>query len=277
MFAVTQYILRYRFVEDNPVLNSDNVIWKPVVIPKLCAYEVSDTQLVRNALTKELAKKYADKRVLGRGYYLLIDSDGCKRTFSGATLAKAAFAPAVGTWRTIAEFPQYEVSDLGQVRSIKTRVVCYASPSSKSPYNYVRFFVRGKTYNRSVHRLVALAFVSNPDGKRIVNHIDGDKLNNVSTNLEWVTMSENHKHAFSMGLKNREACRTQLNTKTKGASSQYTGVCFDRSREKWVGGLKLYGKMVMQKRFDIENAAAQHVNNIIDVLGLVDRRKNVIR
>jgi len=56
--------------------------------------------------------------------------------------------------------------------------------------------------NFLVHRLVAKAYIDNPEGLEYVNHKDGDKLNNHFSNLEWVTSGDNQRHAYSTGLKN---------------------------------------------------------------------------
>lgn len=53
----------------------------------------------------------------------------------------------------------------------------------------------------TVHRLVALHYVDNSEGKPYVNHIDGNKINNFYSNLEWVTCKENTRHAFDKGLR----------------------------------------------------------------------------
>ena len=71
----------------------------------------------------------------------------------------------------------------------------------KSGYLQVKlYYDRNKSTSRLVHRLVAEAFIPNPNKKPQVNHKDGDKMNNKIANLEWATNSENQLHAFSTGL-----------------------------------------------------------------------------
>jgi hypothetical protein len=67
----------------------------------------------------------------------------------------------------------------------------------------------------SVHREVALAFLHKDTHKNEVNHKDGDKSNNNMTNLEWVTTSENQKHAISTGLKKPRFGKDAISTKKK--------------------------------------------------------------
>ena len=67
-------------------------------------------------------------------------------------------------------------------------------------YETVGLTKDGEQRTKPVHRLIAQAFIPNPQNKPEVNHIDGYKLNNDLGNLEWVTTSENHRHAFRIGL-----------------------------------------------------------------------------
>lgn len=76
---------------------------------------------------------------------------------------------------------------------------------------YRSIIVGGKRH--LVHRIVARAFIANPDGKRCVNHIDGNKLNNSVSNLEWTTHSENTQHAFRTGLQSNPRGSASRNAK----------------------------------------------------------------
>jgi len=72
-------------------------------------------------------------------------------------------------------------------------------------YIACKLFKGGKRKYFFVHRLVAQSFIANPENKPEINHIDGNKANNHASNLEWVTSSENQKHAFREGLQKRRA------------------------------------------------------------------------
>jgi hypothetical protein len=112
-------------------------------------------------------------------------------------------------WRDIDEFDgYYQVSDEGQVRIAKNgALVPQKFAGSTIKYPIVVLYtgpkaVRGdktKYVRRYVHRLVAQAFIDNTEGKPEVNHIDSDPTNNAVENLEWVTHSENMKHANKCG------------------------------------------------------------------------------
>lgn len=67
-------------------------------------------------------------------------------------------------------------------------------------YCRVILYKDGKPNGKLVHRLVADAFVLNPENKQEVNHIDGNKQNNAASNLEWCTRKENNNHSVSIGL-----------------------------------------------------------------------------
>lgn len=122
---------------------------------------------------------------------------------------------------------RYEVSTLGRIRSVKREVLYadgrrYNYPSKiLSPrsdfYGYKIFNIRnhGKQQVFKVHRLVALAFLPNPENKKEVNHLNGNKTDNRVTNLEWVTSSQNKLHAIQMGLSHPERNLTWYTKKVK--------------------------------------------------------------
>lgn len=103
----------------------------------------------------------------------------------------------------IEDFNGYFVTDDGKIFSTrKTKIPKQLStkPDKKTGYIFVMFNINGKTYRKTVHRLVAKAFIANTENKPQVNHIDGDKSNNDISNLEWCTHQENVQHAYDTGL-----------------------------------------------------------------------------
>lgn len=94
----------------------------------------------------------------------------------------------------------YSVSDCGNVKNDVDALVLSPYDSGHG-YLRVMLYVEGKPQNYSVHRLVAEAFIPNPEKKATVNHKDGCKLNNAVGNLEWNTIGENLQHAIDSGLR----------------------------------------------------------------------------
>ena len=116
-------------------------------------------------------------------------------------------------WRDIPGFEgRYQVSNLGRVKSLPREVSNYTGKllvkekilKQRHDFKgYMRIDLKdntGKHRYLGVHRLVALAFIPNPDNKPQINHIDGNKENNMLNNLEWVNNSENQLHAYRTGL-----------------------------------------------------------------------------
>lgn len=105
-------------------------------------------------------------------------------------------------WKIISDAPGYEVSNLGRVRNNKTKRILNPGAYGATGYkqvNIVTLDSNGKQKKRYIHRLVAIAFIPNPENKREVDHINGDKLDNRASNLEWVTSSENQKRRHKKG------------------------------------------------------------------------------
>ena len=119
-------------------------------------------------------------------------------------------------WKDIIGFEEYQISNLGRVKS-KERMIeihhtnngAYEYPikerilkASGKRYLGVSLIKDNKRYYPNIHRLVALHFITNTNNKKIVNHMDGNKLNNRVDNLEWSTHSENSIHAHKvLGVK----------------------------------------------------------------------------
>lgn len=119
-------------------------------------------------------------------------------------------------WENIKDWNGYQVSSEGRVRSVD-RIIYYDRPDcdnckrvfkgiirkqrlSNCGYPRINLCINGVTKMYAVHRLVAMAFISNPENKPMVNHIDANKENNYYKNLEWCTRRENQDHSNRLGL-----------------------------------------------------------------------------
>ena len=128
--------------------------------------------------------------------------------------------------KQIPGYENYKISEDGIVYS------CYTDSVKKTSLHRQGYFLIGlyndkKERKLLVHRLVALTYLENPNGYKYVNHKDGNKINNNVNNLEWVTSSENQKHAYKNGLK--IANRKMINNKIVVDTNN--GIFYDSIKE----------------------------------------------
>lgn len=120
-------------------------------------------------------------------------------------------------WRDVDGYDgDYQISNYGRAKSFKQGKIIILKPGYKSGYLWFSLSKDNHRKYCAVHRLVAQAFIPNPDGKPQINHIDGHPLNNYVCNLEWATGVENQQHAITTGLfahkKGTECYQAKLTT-----------------------------------------------------------------
>lgn len=94
----------------------------------------------------------------------------------------------------------YEVSNLGRIVSLdynRTKERKLLKDGDSNGYRKVILYKKGKTKNMKCHKLVAVAFISNPNNYQIINHLDSDRTNNCVSNLEWCTTKQNVEHCWA--------------------------------------------------------------------------------
>ena len=151
-------------------------------------------------------------------------------------------------------YDRFEVSNDGHIRNATTKRV-YKMCINKAGYFQVCVSLgcRDKKKVFKIHKAVAETFIPNPENKREVNHIDGDKQNNIVSNLEWTTHFENMQHASKTGLVARMYGMDNLNAKLSEEDVKYI-------REHYIPRDKEYGSRALGRKFKIDHS------NVLDIV-----------
>lgn len=148
-------------------------------------------------------------------------------------------------WKDVDGFKDYQVSNLGRVKSNRRGKSKLIGCSDANGYLMVTLYADsdGKKKNFRIHQLVAMVFLGHkPNGNTmVVNHIDGNKLNNNASNLEIVTNRENSSICYR---KNEDAF-----------TSSFVGVSWAKDRKKWVSVIEFMGETIYLGSFDDETDA----------------------
>jgi hypothetical protein len=182
----------------------------------------------------------------------------------------------VEVWKDINDFPNYQVSNFGRIKSkerftkVGIRNVRYVLRKEKilKPLKITNGYLGIRLYNGEnvktfkIHRLVANHFIPNPKNYPQVNHIDGDKTNNMISNLEWCTNEYNMKHSYNIGLRDKEKLRKNMSIigkSLKGKNGHHIRkvVQIDKHNNKII---KKWNSIIeASKEMNISNTAIQNV------------------
>jgi 3,4-dihydroxy-2-butanone 4-phosphate synthase len=161
-------------------------------------------------------------------------------------------------WMPIIGFPNYEISNLANIRNIKTNKPVKSWVSKTHGYCCTILMRNNTKTNFRLHRLVAFHFVRNlfPSINVTVNHIDGNKLNNIATNLEWCSQSVNQKHAYKLKL--------QVPIK---------GIANTRTRIKDINVIHTICKLIAEKKTNKEIESVVDLTAISSICSFIHRLK----
>ena len=146
-------------------------------------------------------------------------------------------------WRSISGFANYQVSNIGRVRNVKSERIMKPRIEN-SGYHRIGLCKDDERKFLNIHRLVAQEFIENPDGKHLVDHINHDVSDNTMLNLRWASKSENGMNML----------------KRQNTSSKYKGVDFRPQNVKWRASIALHGKKKHLGLFTNEKEAAAKYN-----------------
>jgi hypothetical protein len=151
----------------------------------------------------------------------------------------------------------YEVSNSGKLRNAKTKREIKMSISKTEYFVYYGSLgSRKKRKNFRLHRCIAEAFIPKIEGKEHINHIDGNKLNNVIENLEWCTNQENVQHAWDNELFNRDS--------VSGTNSRFSKLSqedIDFIKRNYIPYDKDFGTRGLAKKFNVNHSIISELLN----------------
>ena len=142
--------------------------------------------------------------------------------------------------------------------------------NKRNTFRKLYTFINNRGYNtchifnktKMIHRLVAENFIPNPENKKYINHIDGNKLNNNKDNLEWSTNSENVKHAIKTGLMTKEGrARSKKNLEKKWEETRIPIEIVREIRSRFKKRCKINGSQPMSKEFGISTTTISYIVN----------------
>ncbi len=140
---------------------------------------------------------------------------------------------------------QYSINTNGDVMSYKYKVAKQLKRNVNTQgYEYYKLSNGSKLKNYTIHKLVASTFIGLVQDNMQVNHIDGNKLNNNISNLEWVTSSENQKHAFKIGKQIPKINQTIYSFKNKNTDEIFIGTVSDLRKKYNIKNHQHFSKLI---------------------------------
>jgi hypothetical protein len=147
-------------------------------------------------------------------------------------------------YKKIDGYENYHISNFGNIiNSITGRIL---KPNNNgNGYLQIELSKNGKRKKYLIHRLIALAFIQNPENKEFIDHVDNKRSNNNINNLRWVNRQENNFNSL----------------KSKNTSSKFKGVSFEKKTNKFRAFIKINGKNKFLGYFENELAASDAYNS----------------
>ncbi len=162
-------------------------------------------------------------------------------------------------WKTMIyqgeTYPRFQISNFGNLRNCYTGTI-YKQNSFAAGYIIVCVSLGSRNRKKAfkIHRAVAETFIPNPNNLPVINHKDGNKLNNNVDNLEWCTQKDNVNHAYNEGL-----CGIYVGE--ENFHSKLTQKDVDFIRESYIPRDKKYGCRALARRYNVHHSTIENIIN----------------